>query len=79
MTVRSGIGWLDELRDEGRAAFRARGLPTTKMESWRYTNLKALEDFAFARPSRGAAGVAATDAALLALEGPRLAVVNGAF
>jgi Fe-S cluster assembly protein SufD len=78
MIVRRDIGWLDELREAGRVAFRAHGLPTVRSESWKYTSLKPLDDFAFARPERSA-GVAATDPALLALAGPRLVFVNGIF
>jgi Fe-S cluster assembly protein SufD len=52
-------------------------LPTPKLESWKYTSLKSLDDFAFARPGKG--GVApSTDAALVQL-GARLVFVNGTF
>ena len=75
MTLRPGIGWLDAMRDEGRAAFRAHGLPTTKMENWKYTNLKALDEFAFARPSTSPE----FKGELLDFGGPRLVFVNGVF
>jgi Fe-S cluster assembly protein SufD len=51
-------------------------LPTTKLESWKYTSLKALDDFAFARPAKGSAR--GLDAALAGL-GRRLVFVNGVF
>ena len=76
-TLGQGIGWLDELRDKSRTAFRAQGLPTPKVESWKYTSLKPLDGFAFARPAK--AGMAATDAALAALGGARLVFVDGTF
>ncbi len=34
--------WARTLRSEGLAAFRAQGLPTTRHEDWKYTNLRAL-------------------------------------
>lgn len=52
-------------------------LPTPKLESWKYTSLKVLDDFAFARPGKGSP-VAAADPALIQL-GPRLMFVNGTF
>jgi Fe-S cluster assembly protein SufD len=77
MTVGQGIGWLDELRDKSRTAFRAQGLPTPKVESWKYTSLKPLDGFAFARPAK--AGTARTDAVLAALGGARLVFADGDF
>ena len=79
MSIGQGIGWLDALRSEGRAAFGARGLPTPKIESWKYTSLKALDGFAFARPAKSAGRTDATDAALAALGGERLVFVDGTF
>ena len=37
-----GLGWLQELRREGRALFQERGLPTTHDEDWRFTDLRGL-------------------------------------
>ena len=76
MAIGQGIGWLDELRSRSRTAFRARGLPTPKSESWKYTSLKSLDGFAFARPSRGTSGAYATDAALAAYEATRKPAVT---
>ncbi len=45
-----GPAWLARLRDEGRDRFRERGLPHTKLEEWRYTNLAPLADAALALP-----------------------------
>ena len=36
------LGWLQELRREGRDLFRERGLPTTSDENWRFTDLRGL-------------------------------------
>ncbi len=36
------LGWLQELRREGRALFQEHGLPTTRDEDWRFTDLRGL-------------------------------------
>ncbi len=36
------LGWLQELRREGRTLFQERGLPTTRDEDWRFTDLRGL-------------------------------------
>jgi len=42
--------WLQKLRQSGAEQFRARGLPTVRVEAWKYTNLNPLRgrDFALA-------------------------------
>ncbi len=45
------------LRRAGREAFAAQGLPTTRLEEWRYTNLAELAAPAWRLPAAGAAGV----------------------
>src|SRR5512146_1047905 len=54
-----------ERRQEAIQALAARGLPTTREENWRYTNLRPLERarFAPAAGSRAAAATTATSAA----------------
>ena len=47
-------GSLGAVRVAGRNAFRASGLPHTKLEEWRYTNLAALATPAFELPDGGA-------------------------
>lgn len=79
MTIGHGIGWLDSLRDRSRAAFRAQGLPTTKVESWKYTSLKPLDGFAFARPAPAKGKTGGTDGALAKLAGTYLVFTDGAF
>ena len=44
------IGWLEALRRKGIEAFRAHGLPTRKVEAWKYTRLNALAKAGF-RPA----------------------------
>ena len=36
-------GWLAALREQGSERFRNQGLPTTRVEEWKYTSLRALE------------------------------------
>ena len=39
--------WLRSLRAESMALFEAQGIPTTRMEAWRYTNLEELRRIDF--------------------------------
>ncbi|MBU2090184.1 MAG: Fe-S cluster assembly protein SufD [Alphaproteobacteria bacterium] len=75
----AGVGWLDTLRADSAARYRATGLPTPKVEAWRYTNLKDLVGIDFA--SAPVVGDMALDslprASLLAVNGHVLAFVNG--
>ncbi len=43
-------GWLAKNREQAWASFAAHGLPTTRHERWKYTNLRSLRDFNFAHP-----------------------------
>ncbi len=56
-------GWLADLRRAGLAVYRERGLPTVKVEAWKYTGLAglkktpfALDDGTLPTPPEGAAG-----------------------
>ena len=74
----AGLPWLDALRDEGRR-LSADGLPGTRMEAWKYTNLAALAELEFSPPAMGAE-VPPADLgpdAFEGLEGPSLVFVNG--
>ncbi|GMV88219.1 MAG: Fe-S cluster assembly protein SufD [Chthonomonas sp.] len=42
-----GPEWLQRLRDEGRSAFLRIGIPTSKHEEWKYTNLRDLAELEF--------------------------------
>ena len=42
------LPWLVERREEGRARFAALGLPTNRIEDWKYTSLRPLERLSFA-------------------------------
>ena len=41
------VPWLDKLRAEAGARFAETGLPTPRLESWKYTNLRPLEKLDF--------------------------------
>lgn len=76
-----GVGWLAALRADSAARCRQNGLPTTRVETWRFTNLKDLAAVDFA-PAQGAAPVALDSlprSSLLAVNGHVLAFVNGGF
>ncbi|MCO5093000.1 Fe-S cluster assembly protein SufD [Bosea sp. (in: a-proteobacteria)] len=69
-----------KLREDAFAGFEARGLPHRRLESWRYTDLRAL--LREARPLAGGGAVTGAVKARLAelkLAGPRLVLVDGAF
>lgn len=77
----SGIAWLDAARRENREAFAASGLPDTRVESWKYTALRALGQRRFTHGD-AAAMSRAIDASMFALpgvDGTRLVFVNGVF
>ena len=42
-----GLPWLDTLRADGLSRFGSSGLPTPKVEAWKYTNLRSLERSSF--------------------------------
>ncbi len=74
-----GVAWLDALRLGGIRRFRDLGLPGAKVEDWKYTRLRPLEDTAF-RPVLEADGTAAVDRLPTLFEGrdvPRIVFVNG--
>ena len=74
----AGLPWLDALRDDGRR-LSAGGLPSTRMEAWKYTNLAPLAELDFQPPAPGAEVQPADlgPGALDALEGPAVVFVNG--
>ncbi|MGB0721654.1 MAG: Fe-S cluster assembly protein SufD [Gammaproteobacteria bacterium] len=46
----AGNGWLAERRKAAWQAFETRGFPTTRMEDWKYTRVRAVESTLFASP-----------------------------
>ena len=74
-----GLPWLDALRAEGRR-LSADGLPGTRMEAWKYTNLAPLAALDFATPAVSTDAGGAGDpgpGAFAAADGPALVFVNG--
>jgi Fe-S cluster assembly protein SufD len=63
------------LRRDAMARFERQGLPTPRVEAWRYTNLANLAQIPFAAPANDAAPVAAP--APLVADALRLVLVNG--
>ena len=44
------LPWASALRDGAAEAFRASGLPTRRIEAWRYTDLRAVAEAGFDEP-----------------------------
>ena len=74
----AGVSWLQALRSEGRERFRTLGIPTPKVESWRYTRLRPFEDTRF-RPATEADGRISLDVVPTLTKGVRLVFVNGVY
>ncbi len=75
-----GLPWLAALREAGAERFAALGLPTRRIESWKYTNLRPLEKITFAPPNGEAVSVDRLPSLLPAGAGEhRLVFVNGRF
>ena len=74
-----GLAWLARLREEAMAEFTATGMPSRKVEDWKYTNLSSLEATAFEPSGASENGVAPE--ALPALIGAehRLVFVNAHY
>ena len=73
----AGLPWLDALRAEGRR-LSADGLPSTRLEAWKYTSLAPLAALDFAAPAVGAVAEAELGPdAFAAADGPSLVFVNG--
>jgi len=76
----STLPWLDQLRAEGLNSFSMLGLPTPRIEAWKYTNLNVLEKLDVARPLESVS----IDAASLAwlpeeMATHKLVFVNGSY
>ena len=75
----AGLPWLDALRAEGRR-LSADGLPSTRLESWKYTSLAPLAALDFEPPAAPAEALGEADLGLdafAAADGPLLVFVNG--
>lgn len=72
--------WLQRLREEGRARFAERGLPSTRLEEWKYTNVEPLAKLELCAPEP----VSVARGAMERVSGPdfgsgRSVFVNGRF
>jgi Fe-S cluster assembly protein SufD len=74
----AGPAWLREGRERAAARFRAVGVPTSRQEEWRFTNLAPVAPIALApaAPAQSSDARALLDLAPRA-EGPRLVFANG--
>ncbi|MCA1939856.1 MAG: Fe-S cluster assembly protein SufD [Caenispirillum bisanense] len=75
------IDWVRKAREEGAKLFLAHGVPTVKVEQWKYTNLRALLKIPF-EPAQGAADLGLTDLPAgdaLTVDAHVLVFVNGRF
>ncbi|CCG07667.1 Fe-S cluster assembly protein SufD [Pararhodospirillum photometricum] len=76
-----GSGWLAGLRRHALEAYRRQGIPTPRVEAWKYTNLACLgrEVFGPAPPVPTLTRSDLPDARLLPLTAPRVVFINGRF
>jgi Fe-S cluster assembly protein SufD len=65
------------VRDQAARLVAARGLPTPREEAWKYTPLRALNEFEFKTPGTATIAEARAFPALAAELGPRLTFING--
>ncbi len=75
-----GVPWIDDWRQSGLGIYGALGLPTRRVEAWKYTDLRRLPRRGYV-PAQQMAEVAidSVPAGALALDGWRLVLVNGRF
>ncbi|GAJ29424.1 Fe-S cluster assembly protein SufD [Acidomonas methanolica] len=73
--------FLTRASDTGSAAIlRSEGLPHRRMEAWRYTSLRALDEIAFGdAPALDETAARALFDELAACDGPRIVFVNGVY
>jgi Fe-S cluster assembly protein SufD len=78
-TPETGPSWLKEMRNDALALVRKYGLPTTQVESWRYTELKTLTSVPFALPPQPVEIESAKNLPKLESDAFRLVFCNGHF
>ncbi len=72
-------GPLGRLREAGKQAILDSGLPTPRVEAWKYTNLNALRKVAWDGPGEAAAGIVDVESAVPNVDGYRVVLLNGRF
>ena len=70
-------GWLQKIRGSAIARFAETGIPGTREEEWKYTNLSFLKNKSYQRPGEEVSEEAAVE--LNALDLPGLVFVNGVY
>ena len=75
----AGLPWLARLRDDAMTQFACEGMPSRKIEDWKYTNLSALEATAFVPAEACENGVSLESLPTLIGAEHRLVFVNGHF
>jgi Fe-S cluster assembly protein SufD len=74
----AGLAWLDRLRDAAIDAFARTGLPSRRMEEWKYVDLRALAETDWRLAEPGAVDRAELPSPL-AQDGVRVVLVDGGF
>ena len=72
-----GLDWLKKRRDKGAEKSGALGLPTPKLESWKYTRLRPLDDNTYTPVLDGAGDASVKDLPSVGDVAGRLVFVNG--
>jgi Fe-S cluster assembly protein SufD len=75
----SGQGWIEALRRAALGRFRGAGLPTRRLEAWKFTGLAALEREAFSPAAEAAREAALPRVPELGEIAARLVFVDGRF
>ncbi len=75
----AGLPWLAQLRDDAMTQFALEGMPTRKIEDWKYTNLSALEAAKFIPAEACENGVSRDSLPTLIGAEHQLVFVNGRF
>jgi len=73
-----GVPWIDRWRLAGLDSYHALGLPTRRIESWKYTDLRLLQRRGFTLPSTDPV-LDVVPASVLSVDGFRIVLVNGRF
>lgn len=76
-----GPDWLRDARQQAAARFAETGLPTPRLEAWKFTDLRGLARLSFAPPMAAEAPLPEVTAAVAPsdLTGPRLVFVDGRY
>ncbi len=73
----AGLDWLTARREAGIARFQETGLPTPKLESWKYTRLRPLDDTRYLPVQAGEGNVSIDNVPGIGDVAARLVFVNG--